>query len=94
MKNPCHGNTTCLIDPKTGDEVCQCPFGRYGIHCELISACGSNPCVQGICQNKNETTFQCICKPGFTGNNCDISFDICHTNPCKLGLIIRNRIRN
>jgi hypothetical protein len=77
--------------------------------CELISACGSNPCVQGICQNKNETTFQCICKPGFTGNKyeflkasfwdidlgktCDISFDICHTNPCKLGSIIEDKTK-
>jgi hypothetical protein len=33
-----------------------------------MSACGSNPCLRGICQNKNETTYQCVCKPGFTGN--------------------------
>jgi hypothetical protein len=66
--------------------------------CQFISACGLNPCEQGRCQNINATDFQCICKPGFTGNKrklermilrihlgttCDISFDICITNPCK-----------
>jgi Notch-like protein len=30
-KNPCQGNGTCTIDHKTGEEICQCPLGRYGI---------------------------------------------------------------
>ena len=30
-KNPCLGNGTCTIDHNTGEEVCQCPPGRYGI---------------------------------------------------------------
>lgn len=50
----------------------------------MTSACGSNPCIHGTCQNRNQTTFQCICKPGFTGHTCDTSFDMCTTNPCKL----------
>lgn len=30
-KNSCLGNGTCTIDHNTGEEVCQCPSGRYGI---------------------------------------------------------------
>ncbi len=29
--NPCQGNGTCRIDHNTGEEMCQCPPGRYGI---------------------------------------------------------------
>ncbi|CAF4859012.1 unnamed protein product, partial [Rotaria magnacalcarata] len=50
------------------EEVCLCPSGRYGINCELIAACESNPCVHGTCHNNDENTYQCICQPGFTGN--------------------------
>lgn len=75
--------------------------GSIWFSCELASACESNPCVQGICQNKNPTTYQCICKPGFagkwwsieysvsnkihSGKKCDTPFDICNNNPCVNG---------
>ncbi|CAF0904049.1 unnamed protein product, partial [Adineta ricciae] len=81
-KDSCHGNATCVVNQKTGEEMCLCPAGRYGIYCEFVSACGSNPCRRGTCQNKNETTFQCICHPGYTGTTCDTSLDVCDTNPC------------
>jgi hypothetical protein len=35
--------------------------------CEILSPCGSSPCVRGTCQNRNSTLFQCTCQPGFTG---------------------------
>ncbi|CAF3578872.1 unnamed protein product [Adineta steineri] len=81
-KNSCQGNATCIVHSVTGEEICQCPDERYGINCEFISACGLNPCIHGTCQNKNETIFQCICNPGFTGKTCDTSFNTCESNPC------------
>lgn len=30
-KNPCLENGTCIIDHNTGEEVCRCQPGRYGI---------------------------------------------------------------
>jgi len=51
--------------------------------CEKASACDSNPCFQGVCQNKNDNEYQCICKPGFTGTTCNASYDTCASNPCK-----------
>ena len=35
--------------------------------CEILSPCGSSPCLRGTCHNVNSTTFQCACQPGFTG---------------------------
>ncbi|CAF2376052.1 unnamed protein product [Rotaria sp. Silwood2] len=84
-KTSCQGNATCIADYDLEKEICLCPSGRYGTYCELVSACEPNPCVHGTCQNKNENAFQCMCKPGFTGNTCDIPFNICDTNPCVNG---------
>jgi hypothetical protein len=30
-KNKCQGQATCIVDRITGEEICQCPIGRYGI---------------------------------------------------------------
>ncbi|CAF4664359.1 unnamed protein product [Rotaria sp. Silwood1] len=83
--NPCQGNSTCIVNPLTGIQICQCPPERYGVYCEILSPCGSNPCRRGTCQNKNSTSYQCACEPGFTGNTCETPFDVCTSNPCMNG---------
>ena len=35
------------------------------------SACSSNPCVHGQCQNSG-TSYTCQCNSGFTGTNCNM----------------------
>jgi hypothetical protein len=35
--------------------------------CEILSPCGSNPCVHGTCHNLVPTSYQCVCEPGYTG---------------------------
>ncbi|CAF0762583.1 unnamed protein product [Rotaria sp. Silwood1] len=83
--NPCQGNSTCIVNPLTGIQICQCPPERYGVYCEILSPCGSNPCRRGTCQNKNSTSYQCACEPGFTGNTCETPFNVCTSNPCMNG---------
>ncbi|CAF5198296.1 unnamed protein product, partial [Rotaria magnacalcarata] len=58
--------------------------------CEILSPCGSSPCIRGICQNKNSTSFQCTCAPGFTGITCNTKFDVCTSNPCSNGGTCQN----
>ncbi len=41
-------------------------------------------CVNGICQNKNGS-YQCYCRPGFSGVHCDYDFDECLSTPCLNG---------
>ena len=36
-----------------------------------IDECGSNPCVNGQCQD-GINQYQCMCDPGWTGVNCDV----------------------
>jgi hypothetical protein len=42
--------------------------------CEILSPCGSNPCIRGTCHNINSSSYQCLCEPGFTGKNCLFHF--------------------
>jgi hypothetical protein len=50
-------------------------FIQVGIcSCEILSPCGSNPCVRGTCRNQNSTSYQCICEPGFTGKSDQFSW--------------------
>ena len=48
---------------------------------------GFNNCQNGAtCVNPPGTTaIYCVCKPGFTGNNCGINIDECASNPCANG---------
>ncbi|XP_022808679.1 neurogenic locus notch homolog protein 1-like [Stylophora pistillata] len=51
-----------------------------------INECASNPCTNGG-QCKDEVNgFSCVCSPGFTGNQCEIDFDECASNPCLGGV--------
>lgn len=38
-------------------------------------------CNHGICVN-SQGSFQCYCKPGYTGERCNLDFDECLSVPC------------
>ena len=43
-----------------------------------ISECKSTPCINGgTCEDLHHgTQYKCLCKPGFTGKNCEIGMVI------------------
>ena len=50
-----------------------------------INYCASNPCNNaGLCVNKADG-YECQCRPGYTGNHCQIDEDECVTSPCAEG---------
>lgn len=57
-----------------------------GQHCELdVNECelrGNSLCNNGICIN-TEGGYDCFCRPGFSGDHCDINIDECLCGPCK-----------
>ncbi|XP_048259719.1 neurogenic locus notch homolog protein 3-like isoform X2 [Haliotis rufescens] len=55
-----------------------------GVTMEIDDPCKSDPCTPGACES-NGSTFKCICKPGYTGEFCDIDVDECLSNPCQNG---------
>ncbi|CAG0888949.1 unnamed protein product [Cyprideis torosa] len=48
-------------------------------------------CNQGICINE-AGTYQCFCRPGFSGDHCDKEFDECLSYPCQNGATCVNEI--
>lgn len=51
----------------------------------FFNRCWSNPCRNGaICHDKING-YDCECKPGYTGLNCEVDIDECASNPCANG---------
>lgn len=67
-----------------------------GPDCKDIDECelpNQHPCNDGICKN-TIGGFQCYCKPGFTGEYCDLDIDECLSLPCKNSGTCINKINN
>ena len=45
---------------------------KSNVYSSDINECASAPCVNGQCQDEINQ-YTCICEPGWTGINCDIS---------------------
>jgi hypothetical protein len=91
----CQNGGSCLTDAYN-HPICICPDGYFGPFCENL-LCENGSCLDGKCTNEtcsndgiciqleNENQFQCICKEGFTGKNCEINVDPCYSLPCQNG---------
>lgn len=94
--NPCQNKGVChnLLD----DYFCDClpEFGTSKNCTErLVDPCKSSPCYNGaICNaiaitseaDKKTvlyTNFTCRCSPGFSGEFCEKTTDLCSSNPCR-----------
>lgn len=85
--NPCESGGQCR---KQGYEFqCSCPLNREGKLCQLErgDACSSNPCQSGgSCRESPDgSSFFCLCRPGYRGNQCETVADSCRPNPCLHG---------
>lgn len=85
--NPCEAGGQCR---RQGfDFLCNCPPSRDGRYCEQErgDACSSNPCGNGgSCRESQDgSSFFCLCRPGYRGNQCEILADSCRPNPCLNG---------
>ena len=56
-----------------------------GDTCEDVDECEeSEICNNGICVN-SPGSYDCFCRPGFGGQNCDYNFNECLSDPCQHG---------
>uniref|UniRef100_T1GIG0 EGF-like domain-containing protein n=1 Tax=Megaselia scalaris TaxID=36166 RepID=T1GIG0_MEGSC len=82
--NPCKAEGLCR---RFGhDFQCQCPPHREGKICQLEKedVCLGNPCKNGgSCRESPDgSSFFCLCRPGYRGNQCEHIADSCRPNPC------------
>lgn len=78
-----NGGTCNVID--NNQIKCTCNPGYYGSRCENY-ACEPNPCRnEGTCRVVNNG-YQCDCRAGWVGANCETrETDLCQNNPCLNG---------
>ena len=85
--NPCQAGGQCRRHGY--DFQCTCPPNREGKLCQLErgDACSSNPCKNGgSCRESPDgSSFFCLCRPGYRGNQCETIADSCRPNPCLHG---------
>ncbi|KAG5675437.1 hypothetical protein PVAND_005341 [Polypedilum vanderplanki] len=85
--NPCQAGGQCRRQGY--DFQCTCPPNREGKLCQLErgDACSSNPCKSGgSCRESPDgSSFFCLCRPGYRGNQCETIADSCRPNPCLYG---------
>ncbi|XP_078337815.1 uncharacterized protein LOC111100868 [Crassostrea virginica] len=56
-------------------------FKQFPSDCDDWNSCISNPCLNGICQDKLDG-FECHCQYGFFGDTCEWNIDDCDENAC------------
>lgn len=82
--NPCVAGGECRRQGY--DFQCTCPGHREGKQCQLErgDACSSSPCKHGgSCRESQDgSSFFCLCRPGYRGNQCETVADSCRPNPC------------
>ncbi|XP_052868798.1 cadherin-related tumor suppressor [Anopheles cruzii] len=85
--NPCHAGGQCRRQGY--DFQCSCPPNREGKYCQLERGdiCSSGPCQNGgSCRESSDgSSFFCLCRPGYRGNQCEAVADSCRPNPCLYG---------
>ncbi|KAJ8734440.1 hypothetical protein PYW08_013690 [Mythimna loreyi] len=67
-----------------------------GRHCDVdIDECAITPkiCNHGVCVNV-PGSYECYCRPGYTGDSCEQDIDECLSSPCKNGGTCQNLENN
>ncbi|RNA10389.1 slit -like protein [Brachionus plicatilis] len=93
MPHPLNRNQyiSCLSD--NDYVIMDCPQGlvfnkyldRCDYHANEMSPCASQPCAHAAkCIDLPNHKYKCECPKGYSGEKCQISPDICATNPCGL----------
>ena len=92
--SPCRNGGGCTRQG-SNDFHCSCPLGFQGKLCdqERSRACEQMPCRNGgSCQETPEgASYFCLCRPGYRGNQCELTSDSCRPNPCLNGGTCENR---
>lgn len=85
--NPCQSGGQCRRQGY--DFQCICPPHREGKLCHLDKGdvCSNNPCKNGgSCRESPDgSSFFCLCRAGYRGNQCETVSDSCRPNPCLHG---------
>ncbi|XP_054755195.2 sushi, von Willebrand factor type A, EGF and pentraxin domain-containing protein 1-like isoform X1 [Lytechinus pictus] len=86
---PCQDCPKGTYQPRASQTSCTlCPGDKYTHrerahaiqYCQIINECESNPCADGATCVDITRGYECVCPPGFTGDNCELDIDECYGN--------------
>ncbi|XP_058443100.1 uncharacterized protein LOC131425318 isoform X3 [Malaya genurostris] len=77
--NPCQSGGKCVLQKDRG--ICHCRGYFTGRFCAL-NMCELEPCYFGKCE-LTQSSFKCLCQPGYMGQRCDEKPKPCEDNPCE-----------
>ncbi|XP_058822414.1 uncharacterized protein LOC131683943 isoform X3 [Topomyia yanbarensis] len=77
--NPCQSGGKCVMQKDRG--ICHCRGHFTGRFCAL-NMCELEPCYFGKCE-LTQSSFKCLCQPGYMGQRCDEKPKPCEDNPCE-----------
>ncbi|KAM9812844.1 delta-like protein C isoform 2-T2 [Syngnathus typhle] len=89
----CARHPGCLHGTCRQPWQCDCKEGWGGLYCDQdLNYCTNHkPCRNGAsCTNTGQGSYTCACRPGFSGNNCEIKNDLCESAPCRNGGSCKN----
>ncbi|CAL1529163.1 unnamed protein product [Lymnaea stagnalis] len=99
--NECKNSSVCsqICVNTEGSYQCKCQDGFIlsavdkksciGMACSNCSRCN---CVSNNTESCNEITGQCICKTGWTSNNCSVNINDCVNNTCPAHLQCKDKV--
>ncbi|KNC74470.1 hypothetical protein SARC_12985 [Sphaeroforma arctica JP610] len=85
---PCLNNGVCAEVGTDGGFTCDCTNTGYeGSLCDTPEKrpCDGEPCFFGGYCVERISGYSCYCVPGRLGENCELDFDECASNPCVAG---------
>ena len=64
-------------------------FPSLGVDCEIkMDSCLGNGCQNGAVCIAKYGGYSCYCRPGYTGQLCDVNVDECLSRPCSHGTCV------
>ncbi|KAK3610123.1 hypothetical protein CHS0354_039903 [Potamilus streckersoni] len=82
----CQNGAECVANSDSS-KYCHCTGGWEGASCEvdIVECIWNNPCQnEATCKNR-PGSYDCACKDGFWGKNCENGANYCQSNPCNNG---------
>ena len=76
IQNPCLNKGICMY--LGYDITCKCPVTYTGTFCtERVEFCSKEPCRNsGTCKMIGKYEGKCICKPGYSGQFCEVNLTL------------------
>lgn len=58
----------------------------------VLNPCNLSPCDnRGICK-ATRNIYECVCKPGYQGRNCEKEINECESSPCYQGATCLDKV--